>query len=189
VNTAANSNANQNANNGAESAEVATADSEDPCDESNGTQKKDKLKKAVEDKIKGDVSGNNTLASQYNVNFYIEFKEGTGTEAGWAIATVTGAIQGQKKLKKLVDFIEDFVDKNCKVKVEFKAAVMKSAAYPPAGFEWCESPMMACPGGYCALSCDFKTANPGTLESANSNTNSNSQSNANTRSNSNVNRP
>lgn len=177
VNTNSNATANQNVNNVGEAAEVAPAVSQDPCQDNDPGTKKDKLKKAVEDKIKGDVTGNDSLSYQYNRNFYIEFREGTGGDAGYAVAVVTGAIQGQKKLKKLVDFIEDFVDTNCKVKVEFKAAVV-TKAYPPTGFEWCESPMQACPGGYCAETCPMMS-NTNTNSGANTNLNTNSRVNAN----------
>jgi hypothetical protein len=189
-----NSNVTANANrplNSTESDEVKIADADDPCGEPVSSEKLKKLKKALEAKVAGDNTGSNQLSQQYNRNFYLEFAEGTGDEAGWVIAYVSGAIQGERKFKKLADFIEDFVKGDCKIKVVYKAKVVAEAKYPPAGFEWCESPMMACPGGYCALSCDFKTSNPVTLESANSNANSNSQTNANVnaRSNNNVNRP
>jgi hypothetical protein len=167
--------------------EVNIADSDDPCGEPVSSEKLKKLKKAVEAKVAGDNTGSNQLSQQFNRNFYLEFAEGTGDEAGWVIAYVSGAIQGEKKFKKLADFIEDFVKGNCKIKVVYRAKVVPDAKYPPAGFEWCESPMMACPGGYCALSCDFKAANR--QENANSNSNSSANTNANMGGNSNGNRP
>jgi hypothetical protein len=167
--------ANENANKA-----IALKDSDNPCKETNSNEKVKKLKKALETKIAGDEDDTNPkdpLSYQYNKSFFIDFAEGTGDDAGYAVATVTGAVQGKYKFKKLVDFTEDFVDKNCKVKVVFQVSTReKFLKYPPTGFEWCEYPLMACPGGYCAASCDR-------LE--NSNSNSNTHANMN----SNVNRP
>lgn len=169
-NTAVNTNQ-KPANAANQDVEVALDVSQDPCQDPNLGTKKDKLKKAVEDKIKGDVTGKNPLAEQYNRNFYLDVAEGTGADARYVIATVSGAIQGRTKMEELADFIEDFVKTNCNIKVVFKATDKKASAYPPSGFEWCEAPMIACPGGYCAQQCDF---------SGNVNSNMNTNTNMNT---------
>ena len=165
-----------------EGTELATSDSDDPCKETHLGTKVTKLKKAVEDKIMNDTSGDDPLATQFNRNFYLEFKEGTGPQAGYAIAYVSGAIQGEKKFKKLADFIEDFVKKGCKIKVVYRASENLVGIDPPDGFEWCEHPLIACPGGYCAESCGFMESNTNTNANSNSNSNrtkSNTVSNSN----------
>jgi hypothetical protein len=178
-NTVSNADANANSN-------VRIAESEDPCTTTNVNTKVERLKAAVEKKIAGDKDdeeghGNDNsyhLKKQYNYSFFIDFAPGTGEDEGYAVATVTGSIQGKHKFKKLVDFIEDFVKKDCKVKVVFNARVQPSPSpgmmsNRPGGLEWCESPLIACPDGSCRAECDRKD-----------NTNSNSNT-----SNANVNRP
>ena len=152
-------NANSNAANAAHNTDLAVSDPDDPCKDSNLGTKLTKLKKAIEDKIKNDDGGNDPLAKQFNKNFYLEFKEGTELGNGFVIATVSGAIQGEKNFKKLAEFIEDFVKKGCKIKIVYRASDKIVGIDPPDGFEWCELPLIACPGGYCAESCDFLESN------------------------------
>ncbi len=178
------SNANRTVTNTGESNDVSVSDSDDPCKDSNLGTKLTKLKKAIEDKINNDNGGDDPLARQFNRNFYLEFKEGTDLENGLVIAYVSGAIQGEKNFKKLADFIEDFVKKGCKIKVVYRASDKIVGIDPPDGFEWCEQPLVACPGGYCAESCSLAEGNSNTNSS-----NGNSNGNANRgNSNSNVKR-
>ncbi len=183
-----NQNQNQNQNKAGGNANASNAStlsvSQDPCQDTNLATKKQKLETALVDKVKGDVTGKNPLASQYNNNFYLEFVEGTtGAEKGYVIIVVSGAIEGKDQVTKLSDFIEDFVKSDCKIKAVFKAKTPNIAADDPIGFEWCEAPLRACPGGYCAEVC--LPLDPGVNANANSNRGANSNSNANANPNSN----
>ena len=185
TNTGANANSN-GANSVSDDEEAKIAESDEPCKQTSVEKKIEKLQLALEKKISEEDEGSNNkdhLKYQYKQSFFLEFAEGTGNESGWVIAYVSGAVQGQKKFKKLADFIEDFVAKDCQIKIVYKAKPQPSPSpglapelrYPPTGFEWCESPMQACPGGYCAVSCDYRLEGSNTNKGQNTNLNGNSR--------------
>ena len=86
-----------------------------PCDQATIQLKLDK----IEEWIMWKVNGDKKLREQYaNDEFNFDFVQGTQPpEDRYGFVVVEGAIQGQKRFKRLAEYIEDYVVEGCNLRI------------------------------------------------------------------------